>query len=97
ARLRRRTADPNCRSAAVRLNCRHAALRLKWPALTRIGASSRVAPAFAPPMPSTASSSVRDTPTLVQVRDMYKSFQHGSRKLDVLRGVNLQLDAGEMV
>lgn len=28
---------------------------------------------------------------------MYKSFQHGSRKLDVLRGVNLQLDAGEMV
>ena len=28
---------------------------------------------------------------------MYKSFQHGSRKLDVLRGVNLRLDAGEMV
>lgn len=46
-------------------------------------------------MTSSASSSVR--PTLVQVRDMYKSFQHGSRKLDVLRGVNLQLDAGEMV
>jgi lipoprotein-releasing system ATP-binding protein len=48
-------------------------------------------------MPPSDSSSVRDAPTLVQVRDMYKSFQHGSRKLDVLRGVNLQLDAGEMV
>jgi lipoprotein-releasing system ATP-binding protein len=48
-------------------------------------------------MPPSASSPARDTPTLVQVRDMYKSFQHGSRKLDVLRGVNLQLDAGEMV
>ncbi|HVI02386.1 MAG TPA: ABC transporter ATP-binding protein [Enhygromyxa sp.] len=48
-------------------------------------------------MPPSASSSGRDAPTLVQVRDMYKSFQHGSRKLDVLRGVNLRLDAGEMV
>ena len=28
---------------------------------------------------------------------MCKSFQHGSRKLDVLRGVNLTLCAGEMV
>ena len=28
---------------------------------------------------------------------MYKSFSHGSRKLDVLRGVNLRLCAGEMV
>jgi lipoprotein-releasing system ATP-binding protein len=48
-------------------------------------------------MPSSAPSSPRDARTLVQVRDMYKSFQHGSRKLDVLRGVNLRLTAGEMV
>ncbi|MCA9684825.1 MAG: ABC transporter ATP-binding protein [Myxococcales bacterium] len=45
-------------------------------------------------MPPASSS---DAPVLVQVRDMCKSFQHGSRKLDVLRGVNLTLCAGEMV
>ncbi len=38
-----------------------------------------------------------DAPVLVQVREMYKSFQHGSRKLEVLRGVNLTLRVGEMV
>ncbi|NVB41876.1 ABC transporter ATP-binding protein [Pseudenhygromyxa sp. WMMC2535] len=42
-------------------------------------------------------SSISEAPALVQVRDMWKSFRHGSRKLDVLRGVNLDLRAGEMV
>jgi lipoprotein-releasing system ATP-binding protein len=36
-------------------------------------------------------------PVLVQVREMYKSFQHGMRTLEVLRGVNLTLRAREMV
>lgn len=45
-------------------------------------------------MPTNATS---DAPVLVQVRDMYKSFRHGSNQLDVLRGVNLTLCAGEMV
>ena len=44
-------------------------------------------------MPSTT----EYAPVLVQVRDMYKSFLHGSRKLEVLRGVNLMLRAGEIV
>ena len=41
----------------------------------------------------------QDAPVLVQVCDMYKSFQHGSRKLDVLRGVNLNpgQEADDMV
>ncbi|WP_045117627.1 ABC transporter ATP-binding protein [Plesiocystis pacifica] len=45
-------------------------------------------------MPSPANDSA---PVLVDVRDMCKSFRHGSRKLDVLRGVNLTVRAGEMV
>jgi lipoprotein-releasing system ATP-binding protein len=36
-------------------------------------------------------------PVLVQVREMYKSFRHGTRTLEVLRGVNLTLRAREMV
>jgi lipoprotein-releasing system ATP-binding protein len=34
---------------------------------------------------------------LVEVREMSKSFRHGTRQLDVLRGVNLTLREGEMV
>ena len=53
-------------------------------------------------MPATASEHpfrrVPDSaPVLVSVREMHKSFQHGSRKLEVLRGVNLTLREGEMV
>jgi lipoprotein-releasing system ATP-binding protein len=34
---------------------------------------------------------------LIEVREMSKTFQHGARKLEVLRGVNLTLLEGEMV
>jgi lipoprotein-releasing system ATP-binding protein len=40
---------------------------------------------------------VETASVLVEVRDMSKTFQHGARKLDVLRGVNLTLREGEMV
>jgi lipoprotein-releasing system ATP-binding protein len=33
----------------------------------------------------------------VQVRDLHKSFLHGGRRLEVLRGINLEVRPGEMV
>ncbi len=33
----------------------------------------------------------------VEVVDMHKSFDHGGKTLEILRGVDFQLDAGEMV
>src|SRR5262245_5529767 len=33
----------------------------------------------------------------VEVRDLHKVFLHGGRKIEVLRGINLTVAAGEMV
>jgi lipoprotein-releasing system ATP-binding protein len=46
---------------------------------------------------SSLSESTHPGRVLVEVREMSKTFQHGARKLDVLRGVNLTLLEGEMV
>jgi lipoprotein-releasing system ATP-binding protein len=35
--------------------------------------------------------------TLVSIRDVHKSFDHMGRKLEVLRGINLDIDQGEVV
>jgi len=56
-------------------------------------ATSRRTSGAEPSRPSDTGSA----PTLVEVREMSKSFQHGARRLDVLRGVNLTLLEGEMV
>ena len=36
-------------------------------------------------------------PPLVQIKDLYKAFHLGSQQVEVLRGINLNIEKGEMI